>query len=335
MRGAGTADLRLCSRPATAIASRNTAPPTTGVSVRARSTCSRPAARSRHSAVRRSRSRRPGPGRGPRACRRRWRTAATRRAPRRTPFRRSARRSRSVCIGSSWTSGSPVSDVPVLMHDPTVGRTTNGTGAVTSLSLAQVRALDAGSWFSREYRGTKVPTLYEVLKLAESNDASVLVELKTTPTPAQMTQLLDRIRWSSMASGVTRHQLHRGGHHRRPGGRAGPPDRDHRLAPLPVAGVRAAVRPHLPRQRRVADGRAFSEVARGRHLSTPVDGRHRGGLAADGLRQGGRDPDQPTGELPGLGTAALQVTRRQLPGVPASGVTVFGSAPPYLRSRCA
>ena len=95
------------------------------------------------------------------------------------------------------------SDVPVLMHDPKVGRTTNGTGAVTSLSLAQVRALDAGSWFSREYRGTKVPTLYEVLKLAKSNEASVLVELKTSPTPAQMTQLLDRIRWSSMAWGVT------------------------------------------------------------------------------------------------------------------------------------
>ncbi len=74
---------------------------------------------------------------------------------------------------------------------------------MSSLSLAQVRALDAGSWFSREYRGTRVPTLYEVLKLARSNDASVLVELKTVPTPTQMTQLLDRVTWSSMASGVT------------------------------------------------------------------------------------------------------------------------------------
>ncbi len=63
--------------------------------------------------------------------------------------------------------------------------------------------LEAGAWFSRKYRGTKVPTLYEALKLARRKDASVLVELKTTPTPTQMTQLLDRIRWSSMASGVT------------------------------------------------------------------------------------------------------------------------------------
>ncbi len=95
------------------------------------------------------------------------------------------------------------SDVPVLMHDTTVNRTTNGTGEVSSLSLAQVRALDAGAWFSRKYRGTRVPTLYEVLKLARSKDASVLVELKTTPTPAQMTQLLDRVTWSSTASSVT------------------------------------------------------------------------------------------------------------------------------------
>ena len=88
------------------------------------------------------------------------------------------------------------------MHDRTVGRTTDGTGAVTSLSLAQVRALDAGSWFSREYRGTRVPTLYEALKLAEANRASTMVELKTIPTPRQMTQLMDRFRWLSHPSRI-------------------------------------------------------------------------------------------------------------------------------------
>jgi glycerophosphoryl diester phosphodiesterase len=94
------------------------------------------------------------------------------------------------------------SDVPVLMHDRTVGRTTDGTGAVKSLSLAQIRALDAGSWFSRDFRGTHVPTLYEVLKLADANHASTMVELKTTPTANQMTQLLERFRWLSDPSSI-------------------------------------------------------------------------------------------------------------------------------------
>lgn len=95
-----------------------------------------------------------------------------------------------------------LSDVPVVMHDRTVGRTTDGTGAVTGLSLSQIKALDAGSWFSRAYRGTRVPTLYEALKLAEANDASTMVELKTTPTPSQMSLLLERFRWLSHLSRI-------------------------------------------------------------------------------------------------------------------------------------
>jgi len=51
----------------------------------------------------------------------------------------------------------------VIMHDGTVDRTTNGKGKVSDLSFAEIRALDAGSWFAEEYAGTQVPTLEEVL----------------------------------------------------------------------------------------------------------------------------------------------------------------------------
>lgn len=51
----------------------------------------------------------------------------------------------------------------VLMHDETVARTTDGTGKVADLTLAQVRALDAGSWFAPEFAGERVPTLTEFL----------------------------------------------------------------------------------------------------------------------------------------------------------------------------
>jgi len=84
---------------------------------------------------------------------------------------------------------------PVLMHDPTVDRTTTGTGPVESLSLADLRTLDAGSWFSDAYAGVKVPTLYEVLELGRTRGATFLVELKTRPTPQQMDTFLNRFRW--------------------------------------------------------------------------------------------------------------------------------------------
>ena len=51
----------------------------------------------------------------------------------------------------------------VIMHDPTVDRTTDGSGEVTALTLDYVRGLDAGRWFGEQFRGTPVPTLEEVL----------------------------------------------------------------------------------------------------------------------------------------------------------------------------
>jgi len=54
----------------------------------------------------------------------------------------------------------------VLMHDRTVDRTTNGTGAVREMTFDQIRALDAGAKFSPRYAGTKVPSFEEALALA-------------------------------------------------------------------------------------------------------------------------------------------------------------------------
>lgn len=51
----------------------------------------------------------------------------------------------------------------VVMHDATVDRCTDGSGALAEMTLAEVRALDAGSWFAAEFAGTRVPTLAEAL----------------------------------------------------------------------------------------------------------------------------------------------------------------------------
>src|SRR2546427_12696742 len=51
----------------------------------------------------------------------------------------------------------------VVMHDWTLERTTDGAGAVSDRTLAEIRRLDAGAWFGPAFRGTRVPTLAEVL----------------------------------------------------------------------------------------------------------------------------------------------------------------------------
>ena len=53
----------------------------------------------------------------------------------------------------------------VIIHDKNVNRTTNGTGEVTEMTLAEIRKLDAGSWFDPRFNGEKVPTLEEIFKL--------------------------------------------------------------------------------------------------------------------------------------------------------------------------
>ncbi len=56
--------------------------------------------------------------------------------------------------------------VPVVIHDDTVDRTTDGRGAVAALPLAALRRLDAGSWFGARFRGERIPTLEEALDCA-------------------------------------------------------------------------------------------------------------------------------------------------------------------------
>ena len=66
----------------------------------------------------------------------------------------------------------------VAIHDPTLERTTNGKGNVRDSSLAEIRKLDAGLWFDREFMGQKVPTLEEIVEFAAKHDVIFYLELK-------------------------------------------------------------------------------------------------------------------------------------------------------------
>jgi glycerophosphoryl diester phosphodiesterase len=69
----------------------------------------------------------------------------------------------------------------VIHHDPTLDRTTDGHGPITAQTLDDLRALDAGSWFSPHFTGTKIPTLVEVLDLLHRYDGQAYLEFKSAP----------------------------------------------------------------------------------------------------------------------------------------------------------
>lgn len=69
--------------------------------------------------------------------------------------------------------------IVVVIHDETVDRTTNGSGAVSGMTLAELKALDAGGWFDAAYEGLKIPTFEELCDyLADYPDVLLNVEIK-------------------------------------------------------------------------------------------------------------------------------------------------------------
>jgi glycerophosphoryl diester phosphodiesterase len=62
--------------------------------------------------------------------------------------------------------------VPIVMHDRTLDRTTNCHGKISDKTFAQVRRCDAGSWWSSSFKGEKVPTLGETLSFITSHSQS-------------------------------------------------------------------------------------------------------------------------------------------------------------------
>ena len=66
----------------------------------------------------------------------------------------------------------------MAIHDETVDRTTNGRGEIHDMTLAEVRRLDAGSWFASEFMGERIPTLEEILEFTKKHDVVFYLELK-------------------------------------------------------------------------------------------------------------------------------------------------------------
>jgi glycerophosphoryl diester phosphodiesterase len=69
------------------------------------------------------------------------------------------------------------------IHDRRLDRTTTGKGVVGGFTLEELKRLDAGSWYGREYAGERIPTLEEVFEVLPRG-FPVYVELKVRGTGA-------------------------------------------------------------------------------------------------------------------------------------------------------
>lgn len=93
-------------------------------------------------------------------------------------------------------------NVPVLLHDATIDRTSNGSGNVSSMTYSELQKYDFGAWMSEKYVGTELPTFAQFIALCAQRGLSVYVELKSTMTETQVRQLYSITQQYGMSSKV-------------------------------------------------------------------------------------------------------------------------------------
>lgn len=71
-------------------------------------------------------------------------------------------------------------DVPILLHDDTLERTSNGTGRAADHTYAELARLDFGGWHSRSYAGEPVATLHGIAAYTRANGVHSNIEIKPT-----------------------------------------------------------------------------------------------------------------------------------------------------------
>lgn len=71
--------------------------------------------------------------------------------------------------------------VPVVMHDPYLGRTVAGSGNVFDYDAAELVQMDAGSWFGAQYRGEPVPLFTQYVEFCKSHGIWMNIEIKPAP----------------------------------------------------------------------------------------------------------------------------------------------------------
>ena len=91
-------------------------------------------------------------------------------------------------------------NIPVIIHDDTVDRTSNGKGKVSEKTLSDIKKLDFGSWFSPKFKDQKILTLSELLK-NYNNKIHLVLELKSQQSELckQIAALIENENWDKIA----------------------------------------------------------------------------------------------------------------------------------------
>ncbi|MDB5962637.1 MAG: ugpQ [Massilia sp.] len=71
--------------------------------------------------------------------------------------------------------------VPVVLHDPFLGRTVAGSGNVFDYDAAELQAMDAGAWFASRFAGEPVPLFAEVVDFCRAHGIWMNIEIKPAP----------------------------------------------------------------------------------------------------------------------------------------------------------
>lgn len=69
-------------------------------------------------------------------------------------------------------------NIPVLLHDATIDRTSNGTGAIKDMTFEQAEQYDFGSWVSPTFAGVKMPSLEQFIKFCKIKNVIPYLEIK-------------------------------------------------------------------------------------------------------------------------------------------------------------
>lgn len=122
---------------------------------------------------------------------------------------------RAMQLGINWVEFDVMlasCSTPIIFHDETLERTTNGAGYVGDYPYAYLRTLDAGSWFAPAYSCERIPSLEQVAQFLFHSNLNANVEIKPLPGQDEATvinaikvlepyfpQLKERILFSSFS----------------------------------------------------------------------------------------------------------------------------------------
>ena len=123
----------------------------------------------------------------------------------RAPENTLASMERAIAVGADaveWDVHLTADGVPVVIHDDTVQRTSDGRGRVRDHTLEQLRALDFGSWYGREFAGERIPTLADALACARGRVRRVYCEIKLGAEPDEVDRIYELVRTADRVGDV-------------------------------------------------------------------------------------------------------------------------------------